>query len=317
MPAKTLYAEFVGIDVSKSKLDVYETKSKTSFCVSNDKEGLKRLLSKIVPNENLLVLIDLTGGYEMLAVKECVAKGYNVHRAQGRKVKKFIELYGQKAKTDKIDSKMLTVYGAKMQERLRLYQARDTKLQELVSRRQDIMDMLQKENCRKEHFIDKVAQSSVDEIINVLQRQLKVIEQEIRDFIDKDKELKEKAEVIKSVKSVGDVTAMTLLTLFPELGKINRKKAAALAGLAPYANDSGKNSKKRKTSIGRPLVKRALFMCALVAIKHNSILSSFYKRLRERGKIKMIAIVAVMRKLLVFINNRCKEFYFKRAICIA
>jgi transposase len=311
---KALYTDFVGIDVSKNKLDVYETKSKKFYCVSNDKEGIERLFAHIKPSACLMVLIDLTGGYEMLAVNLFVSKGFNVHRLQGRKFKDFRKSYGQNAKTDKIDAKMFTVYGAKMQETLRLHQLQDTTFQRLVNRRQDIISMLQQEVNRKEHCIDKLILKTLEASINCFKKQLEAIEQEIKDHIDKDEELKEKAKVIDSVKSVGEKTTLTLLALFPELGKINRRQAAALAGLAPYANDSGTNSNKRKTGIGRPPVKRALFMCVMSAIKHDLALKAFYNKLIKRGKLKMVAIVAVMRKLLIIINNRCKEFYFKRAI---
>jgi transposase len=311
-----LYTEFVGIDVSKLKLDVYVSKSNKYFSVSNDESGIKSLLKQIKPSACQLVLIDLTGGYQAKAVKEFAINGYTVHRAEGRKVRQFIKSYGQKAKNDKIDAKMLTVYGAKMQETLRLHKHQDNQLQELVSRREDIKDMLQKERCRKERFTDIAAKRSLNKVIEVLEEQLKAIEKEIKDRLSKDEELKQKAKVIKSVKSVGDKTAMTLLAYMTELGKANRRQIAALAGLAPYANDSGQTSFKRRTSAGRPIVKRMLFMCALVAIKNNKDLKAFYERLISKGKMKMVAIVAVMRKLLVTINHLCKAFYIQRSFTL-
>jgi len=312
-----LYTEFVGIDVSKLKLDVYDAKSNKYFAVSNDTNGIKSLLKQIKPNNSQLVLIDLTGNYEAKVVKEFATNGYNVHRAEGSKVRNFIKSYGQKAKNDKIDAKMLTVYGAKMQETLRLYQHQDNKLQELVSRREDLKAMLKQEHCRKERFYDPAAKRSLEKVITVLKEQLKAIEEEIKERIKKDEELKEKAKAIKSVKSVGEITAMTLLAAMPELGKANRRQIAALAGLAPYPNDSGQTSFKRRTCAGRPVVKQMLFMCALVAIKSNQELKAFYERLKANNKITMVAIVAVMRKLLVIINNRCKAFYVQRAVTFA
>ncbi|MCA6073060.1 MAG: transposase, partial [Endomicrobium sp.] len=146
--------------------------------------------------------------------------------------------------------------------------------------------------------------------LSALQKQLEAIEQEIKERVNKDKELKAKAEAISSVKSVGEKTTMTLLAVMPELGKANRREIAALAGLAPYANDSGKTSKRRRTSAGRPLVKRMLFMCA---VRNNKNLKAFYEKLTNNGKLKMVAIVAVMRKLLVIINNCCKQYYLDKA----
>jgi len=311
-----LYTEFVGIDVSKLKLDVYDTKNNKYFSVSNDKSGIKSLLKQIKPAACQLVLIDLTGGYEAQVTKAFALNGYNVHKAEGRKVRQFIRSFGQKAKNDKIDAKMLTVYGAKMQETLRLHQHQDNQLQELVSRREDIKAMLKQERCRKERFTDIAARRSLSKVIGVLQEQLEAIEQEIKERTNKDEELKEKAKVIKSVKSVGEKTTMTLLASMPELGKANRRQIAALAGLAPYANDSGQTSFKRRTTAGRPVVKQMLFMCAMVAIKNNKDLKAFYERLVSNGKMKMVAIVAVMRKLLIIINHRCKLFYAQRAVSL-
>jgi transposase len=307
-----LYADFVGIDVSKHKLDVYSTKNKKYYSVSNDKKGIKSLLKVFSPNKDLLVLIDLTGGYETLACKAFLKAGYNVNRARGLNVKQFVRSFGQKAKTDKIDAKMLTVYGAKMQETLKLYQPCDNQLKELISRRQDLKDMLQRENNRKEHFQDKAAKHSLSCSIKFLEKQIAEIELEIKQRIDKDKELKAKAQAINSVKSVGDKTTMILLAALPELGRANRREIAALAGVAPYANDSGTLNMRRRTSCGRPIVKKMLFMCALVAIVNNPSLKAFYQKLISNGKRKMVAIVAVMRKLLIIINNVCKDFYFKR-----
>jgi len=307
-----LYTEFVGIDVSKLKLDVFVTKSNEYFSVKNNKTGIKSLFKLIKPSARQLVLIDLTGGYESLAAKEFVVNGYNVHRAEGRKVKQFTKSFGQKAKNDKIDAKMLTIYGAKMQETLKLYQHTDNELQGLVSRREDIKEMLQQEKCRKEHF-DGFAKCSIIESIKSLQKQLQAVEQKIEELINKDEELNEKAKAIKSITSVGNITAMILLASMPEIGNANRRQIAALAGLAPYANDSGQSSFKRKTYGGRSLIKRMLFMCALGAIRRNEQLKAFYEKLISNGKVKMVAIVAVMRKLLIMINNSCKAYYAKRA----
>ena len=309
----SLYANFIGIDVSKDKLDVYETNSNNTYCIENNKQAVKSLLKRFKPCEDLLVLIDLTGGYETIVTNAFFKAGFNIHKAQGRKVRQFISAYGQKAKTDKIDAKMLTIYGAKMQETLRLYQPQDETLKELVSRRQDLKDMLQKENNRKERFNNKNAKKSLNSTIQFLKDQIQTIEEEIKNHINKNKELKEKAQAINSVKSVGEKTTLTLMSALPELGRANRREIAALAGLAPYANDSGTLNKKRRTRHGRAIVKKMLFMCAVNAIQRNKNLKSFYEKLTFSGKPKMVAIVAVMRKLLIIINNVCKQFYVQRS----
>jgi len=307
-----LYANFIGIDVSKNKLDVYDTKNEKFYSVSNDQKGINHLIELFKPSADLLVLIDLTGGYEYLVTAAFFQEGFNIHKAQGLNVKQFVRSFGQKAKTDKIDAKMLTIYGAKMQESLRLYQPNDNQLKELISRLEDLKDMLRKENNRKEHFQDKAAKHSLSSSINFLKKQIEEIEVEIKQRIDKDKELKDKAKAINSVKAIGNKTTMILLAALPELGKANRNEIAALAGVAPYANDSGITNKRRRTSSGRPFVKKTLFMCALVAIVHNHQLKTFYQKLVSNGKQKLVAIVAVMRKLLIIINNVCKDFYAQR-----
>jgi transposase len=309
----TLYTEFIGIDVSKNTLDLYETKTSKTYCVPNDTKSIKSLLKKFKPSSKLLVLIDLTGGYESNIVNQFYEKGYNVHRTQGRKVRQFASSFGQKAKTDSIDAKMLTIYGEKMQETLRLYSTDSNQiLKELISRREDLKAMLQKENNRQTHFNDKITKNSIKKTINFLKEQIETIEKEIKERIKSNSELKEKAKVISSVKSVGIKTTMSLLAMLPELGKANRREIAALVGVAPYANDSGTLNKKRHTGLGRPVVKQMLFMCAMVAIKRNSVLKAFYEKLCSNGKQKMVALVAVMRKLLIIINNRCKDFYLQR-----
>ena len=307
-----LYANFIGIDVSKNKLDIYDTKNEKFYSVSNDTKSINCLLKLFEPSADLLVLIDLTGGYENLVTDAFFKAGFNVHKAQGLNVKQFVRSFGQKAKTDKIDAKMLTIYGAKMQESLRLYQPNDNQLKELISRLEDLKDMLRREKNRKEHFQDKTIKHSLSSSINFLKKQIEEIEFEIKQRIDKNKELKDKAEAINSVKSIGDTTTMILLAALPELGRANRREIAALAGVAPYANDSGTLNKRRRTSVGRPFVKKTLFMCALVAIVYNRQLKDFYQKLVSNRKQKMVAIVAVMRKLLIIINNVCKDFYAQR-----
>jgi transposase len=251
---KCVYSCFVGVDVSKSNLDLFVSKTNSSLSFLNHSSGINSLLKSISPTDDTLVLVDLTGGYDNLLVNTLYSKGFKVHRSQGRKVRLFISSYGQKAKSDKIDAKMIAIYGQKMQESLRLYKPNDTQLQELISRLQDIKNMLQKENNPKEHFFDKSAKQSIDSVIKVLQKQLDSIEQEINKRINNSQELKQKAKVISSVKSLGQKTTMTLLAALPELGFANRRQIAALAGLAPYANESGSCSKHPRTSLGRPIV---------------------------------------------------------------
>lgn len=308
------YTQFIGVDVGKLKLDVYDSNSCKYYSTENSKAGIKSLIKKFKAREELLVLIDITGGYETQVTESFLESGFNVHKAQGRKVRQFISAYGQRAKTDKIDAQMLTIYGDKMQETLRLYAGEDGELKELHSRWEELKEMVQKEKNRSEHFRNKKTRQSVEKTIEFLEKQLKKVERDIKKHIESEAELKEKGEVIKSVEGVGEKTTITLLTAMPELGKVNRQEIAALAGLAPYANDSGGTSKRRRTRNGRMVVKRMLFMCALGAVRRSRKLKEFYERLIGKGKAKMVALVAVMRKLLIIINNACKEYYASKEV---
>ena len=271
------------------------------------------MLKNFIVSADLLVLIDLTGGYEKLVVSAFYKAGFNICLAQGRKVRQFSAAFGQKAKTDVIDAKMLTIYGAKMQETLRLYKPSNEILKELISRRQELLDMLQKENNRKEHFTNKTIKRSLNSTADFLKKQIELIEKEIKEHIDKDKQLKAKSQIINSITSVGNKTTLILIASLPELGQANRRQIAALTGLAPFANDSGISNKRRTTRHGRRLVKRTLFMCALSAVKYHSTLKAFYEKLIANGKQKMLALVALMRKLLIIINNSCKSLYLQNS----
>jgi transposase len=304
------FSSFIGIDVSKKKLDVFVSKSNKFIQVSNNKEGIASLIKSFTPSDTLLVVIDLTGGYEDLVVETFVSKGFNVHRAEGRKVRYFSSSYGQKAKTDKIDARMLTIYADKMQETLRLYSHQDNYLKQLQKRRQDIKNIIQQEKNRKEHSSDIAVERSIDNVIKYLTEQLGIIEQKMKDYVKNNELLSKKIKIISSVPAIGEQTAMTLLGNFSQLGQINRRQLAALAGLAPYPKDSGSISKKRRTSHGRACVKHFLFMCALTASRlKSSPLKAFYEKLLSVGKPKIVALVAVMRKLLIIVNNRCKVLY--------
>lgn len=307
-----IYSQFVGIDVSKDKVDVYQTKNKKHSIFLNNETGIKEFLKEIKPESNTLVLIDLTGGYEKLFANALVSYGFDVHRAQGRRVKSFSKGIGQEAKTDKIDAQILTEYGRTAQAKLRLYKEETNYLKELNSRREDIVEMLNQEKIRKEHFSHKMSLKTFEENIANFEKQIDDLDKEIKNQINNDKELKEKAKVILSTKSIGHVTTGVLLANLSELGHANRREIAALVGVAPYANDSGKTLKKRKTGVGRSNVKRALYMCTMNAIQKNNEMKAFYDKLCAKGKLKMVAIVAVMRKLLIIVNNKCKEFYAKR-----
>jgi transposase len=303
--------KYIGIDVSKEKLDIYESVGEKKYRVSNDKVGIKELKRKIGKKEGVrLIVIDLTGGYEKEVVERLYEEGYKIHRAQGLKVKMFARSYGERSKTDEIDAKILAIYGEKMEERLRKYSVEEkNEISGLEKRLEDIKGMIQKEKNRLENAREEEIEESIGRIISGLEEEREKIEGKIKEKIKSNEELEEKGKVIESQVGVGEKTKIVILAQLPELGKCNRREITALAGLAPYARDSGKIRGYRRTQRGRVSVKRALFMSAMVAIKHDRKMKEFYEKLISRAKKPLVAIVAVMRKIIVILNSKCKAYY--------
>lgn len=307
---KKNFKSFIGIDVSKAKLDIFFAKDNKYKQIQNDQKTIKKLIETIETNDDILVVIDLTGGYEAIAVDTFFEANFHVHRAEGRRIKAFMKSLGQLAKTDKIDAKMLALYGEKMQENLNLYtpkQKEEIKIKAFVMRIADLKENLQKEKNRYQAPNNKFVKKSILKHIKWLEKDLLLIEKEIDNEIKNNQSLSTKRDVITSQKGIGNKTAIILLALLPELGNVNRRQIAAIAGVAPYAKDSGTLSGHRFIKGGRKDIKKALFICALVAIRYDENLKTFYEKLTAKGKKKMVAIVAVMRKIIIILNAKCKE----------
>ncbi len=301
---------FIGIDVSKDKLDIFNS-STGEFCqVKNDKKYIKNFIKTLTFTRDTLVIIDLTGGYEAVCVNEFCFAGFNVHRAEGRLVKSYAKASRQLAKTDKIDAKLLANYGCKMWEQLDLYIPYENKLKPYIMRLSDLKDIMQREKNRvKAPNQNPLVLKSLKRHIVVLEKELLLFEKELDALIKSDEELSAKYEIIISQKGVGNKSAYVLLGLLSELGHINRRKIAAIAGVAPYAKDSGTINGYRFVKGGRKDVKKALFMCALVAVRYDPKMKEFYEKLLAAGKKKMVANTAVMRKIITIINAKCKILY--------
>lgn len=303
------FNDFIGIDVSKDTLDI--SVSCKNISISNNKKSIDKFIKSLNADlDNTMVVIDLTGGYEHLAVECFYNAGFNVHRAEGRKVKAFMRSLGKYAKTDKIDAKMLALYGEKLQENLTLFAPKERdyqKIKTLSSRLMDLKDMLQKEKNRLKAPNNDMIKKSCSRLIKLLEKEILSLEEEINLSIKSNENLSRKKEILLEQKGIGNVVSNTLLASLPELGEVNRRQITAISGLAPYANDSGKYSGYRKTKGGRKEVKKALFMAALSAIKNDKKLKVFYEKLLANGKKKMVAITAVMRKIIVIINAKIKH----------
>lgn len=305
------YNHFIGIDISKDKIDIFMSYNNTFLQLKNDKKTISSWVKKIKPASDLLVVIDLTGGYEDICVNTCCEAGLNVHRAEGRKVKSFIKATGQLAKTDKIDAYCLTQYGEALQSTLPLYCPKQNKIKPLVLRLDDLKELLKQElNRAAAPKVDKFLQKVIQNHISYIKKEIALLENRVEKIILTDELLTKQYRWLISQKGIAQKTAFLLLGMLPELGQLNRRKIAALAGVAPYANDSGTLSGHRFTGIGRPCIKRALFLCAMVVVRYDETARTFFYKLLEKGKLKKVALTAVMRKFIIRINAKMHdEFY--------
>ena len=300
---------FIGIDVSKYKLDIFNSSTGEIKEIENSKAAIRQYIRALEFSEDLYIIIDLTGGYEALCVNLFYEKGFNVIRAEGRKVKNFARAIGITAKTDTIDAKLLADYGEKCFERLRLYTPYDSSIKKLVMRLSDLKDIAQKEKNRlKAPDNAPIVNKSIQTLLKVYEKEINKLEDYIEEIIEGNEVLKKKYRLLIEQKGVGKKVAFILLGLLPELGYLNRREIAALAGVAPFAKDSGTISGYRRTQSGRPEVKKVLFVAALVAIRYDDKYKFIYEQLVSRAKPKMVAITAVMRRIIICLNAKSKNF---------
>lgn len=298
---------FVGIDVSKKRLDVALQPSKRYFAEPNTKAGIQKLVNRLQKLQPQLIVMESTGGYEIPAALALVQAQLPAVIMNPRLIRDFARSTGKLAKTDKIDAQVLAHYAAVIQPELRSWKEVELlELQSLLSRRRQLQEMVVMEESRL-HMATPRVRSSVESAVQHLRKLLTDLEGEINDFIRRTPLWQEKAEILKSVPGIGPVTAMKLIAYLPELGHLDSKEVAALVGVAPINCDSGQFRGKRRVRGGRGEVRRALYMAAFVATQWNPMIKSFYQRLMEAGKPFKVAMTACMRKLLVIVNAMLKH----------
>lgn len=332
------YEVFVGVDVSKNTLDIFilaEEKSdgnvkncknnslnfcnKKHFHIENTEKSIKKFVKDNFKNcsdnffEKVLFICETTGGYEYTLLNTIGNLGYDMHRANTRKVKNYIRSFGQNAKTDKLDCVAIAKYGKDRYKLLSLYEPLDNDIQSLkviAKRHCDLKYMIVQEKTRLKspsYKNDKLLSKSINNVIKIIEKELNILSEKIKIIIENNQELQHKFNLLITFKGVGEVTIFKLFSLLPELGKLNRKEIASLSGLAPYAFDSGKKQGRRCIFGGRQEVRRALFMSGMTSIRHNKHMKSFYDRLIKNGKKPMQALVAVMRKIVVTLNAMIRD----------
>jgi transposase len=297
---------YAGLDIAKSSLALYLQGSFHSL--TNDPAGHKALLKLLRPYLGITVVCEATGGYEKAVVQALQSGSVPVAVVEAGRVRHFARAKGRQAKSDPIDASVLAQYGQAMQPPPSLVpSAAQVGLATLTGRRQQLVQTMVQERGRAEHYTDALSQRQSRQLLALLQKQIQQCDQAIKQLIQEDTALTQKAQRLDHIPGVGPVVASTVLAEMPELGKVSDSAATALAGLAPYDRDSGLHRGARHIAGGRKAVRCALYMAALSAIKHDHILKAFYLRLRQAGKKPKVALTAVMRKLIVLMNRLLKN----------
>ena len=293
---------FVGIDVSKAWLDIAVHEQEETFRAGNDEVGIGGLMKRLKKMKASLIVLEPTGGFEMLVVAELSHAGLPVAVVNAKRVRDFARATGQIAKTDKLDAKVLAHFAAAVRPAVRsLRTEQEEQLTALMTRRRQVIDMLTVEKNRLVTVRAKM-RTDIEAHIQWLSSNLKELDEEIEEFVESLPAWKEKDALLQSVPGVGRVSSATLLGRLPELGLLNRQEIAALVGVAPVNKDSGKKRGRRRVYGGRGDVRSVLYMAALSAKKFNPVIRKFYERLIQHGKEKKVALTACMRKLLVILN---------------
>jgi transposase len=294
----------VGIDVSKARLDVHVHPAGESFAVGNDAAGIAELAQRLVKLEApLCVGIEASGRYERLAVAELVAAGVPVVVLNPAQVRHYAMAIGLKAKTDPIDARLIALFIEAVRPEPRpLPDASTAELDALMARRRQIVTMLVAERMRRQQAAPGRVRTSIARIVTTLEDDLRELDAHIDRTVRGTPVWRDKEDLLASVPGIGKTIARTLLAELPELGSLNPRQIAALAGLAPYTRQSGRWRGRSFIAGGRPAVRAALFMGALVASRHNPSLKAFRDRLVANGKPKLVALLATARKLITILN---------------
>jgi transposase len=297
---------YVGVDVAKAYLDV--AWQKQSKRVSNSVAGRSELLRWLRQITGAVhVICEASGGYERPLLQALQRASVMVSLVQASRVRQFARASGILAKTDCLDASVLSAFGAAIRPGATApLEPEQENLRELESQRRHLGALLVAEQNRSAQLTNAPLRALSKSLITKIQKQITHIDALIKNLIEQSQELSHKAQQLTAVAGVGPRTAALLLAQMPELGKLNRREAAALAGLAPFNRDSGTLRGKRAIFGGRRAVRSGLYMAALVATRHNPILSAFYQRLRAAGKPPKLALTATMRKLLLFLNASLK-----------
>ncbi len=302
---------YIGIDVSKRRLDIAtRTGGETGevWAVPNDEHGIEQLVARLAQMRPELVVLEATGGREAPAAAAVAVAGLRVAVVNPRQARDFTKAAGRLVKTDELDAKALAHFGEAMHPQARpLPDEKSQELSALLARRRQVVGMITAEKNRRQAVASKAVRARIDAHVQWLETDLEDLDRELHRAIKDSPVWRERDQLLRSVPGVGPVLSTTLLAELPELGQLDDKKLAALAGVAPLNRDSGKLRGRRSIWGGRAQVRAALYMGALVGVRFNPALKRFYERLLVAGKPKKVALTACMHKLLTILNSMIRR----------
>lgn len=309
----------LGFDVAKKTIAVFDTSTRKARVIDNRGGAIDALLANLDGaglDDRCLAVCEPTGGHERALLARLAAHGIPCHRADTLKVKAFIRSFGTLAKTDALDAKGLARYGMERWRDLPLFAPPDDALLalgELVARRRDLTVLKVAERNRLGSPARQAIKASCQAVLRTLERQIERIDAAIDALLETSEDLRQRIDLLQSVPGVGPRTATALAAAMPELGAMTRRQAASLAGVAPHPRDSGMLRGYRSMRGGRPIVRTALFMAALAASRAKGPLREFYQRLVKNGKKPIVAIAALMRKIIVILNAKLRDEFAKQS----
>jgi transposase len=302
------HACFVGIDVSQTHLDVHVRPTGDSFRVNHDDTGVGTLLERVRPLAPTVLVLEATGGYEVPVAATLASAGLPVAVVNPRQIRDFARATGQLAKTDTLDARVIALFAEAVRPAARPVPDEQAQaLGELIARRRQLVEMLGAEHNRRRLLRDRRLQRHLDAHIAWLEEALRRLDHDLTPLIRSTPVWREPDDLLRSVPGIGPVTACTLIAALPELGRLDRRRIAARAGLAPFARDRGAFRGRRMIVGGRGHIRRVLYMATLTAIKHNPAIRTFYLRLRAAGRPGKVALTAAMRKLLTVLNAMLRD----------
>lgn len=299
----------LGIDISSKRLDCYWSHSNQHQSFDNNLSGIQKLLLQIQHKKPTWIVFEPTGGYEIDLAFALSQAAISFSMVQPHRLRSFAKSCGKLAKTDKLDAKLMAIYGLKMSPKATLLGTRSQQeLSGFVTRRRQLVDLLSMERQRLNQARDPLLRKDIEDHSEYLKKHILAFEKQIQECIRQDTQLQQISQVLQSFPGVGSTSAAVLLADLPELGHIGPKEIASLVGVAPFNHESGNMARKSSIRGGRLSVRCVLYMVALASLRHNPRIREYYYHLKTQQKPSKVAIVACMRKILVILNAKTMEF---------